>query len=153
MTEALAWALMQQQWAKAILDDLEVLDFAATDFLAYLLGQGEGKVTAAAALFRTNFVKEQKLNHPYAQVLMARRTSARSGEPPCRPLTLPAYEQIILAAAERAGLRDLPALPHSSRHGSAAMATSGKTLSAANPFPELAYRIRGTLRARRKAAG
>ncbi len=122
-----------------------MLDFAATDFLAYLFGQGESQVTAAAALFRTNFVKEQKLNHPYAQVLMARRTSARSGEPPCRPLTLPAYEQIILAAAKRAGLRGLVALPHSSRHGSAAVATNGKTLSAANPFPELAYRIRGTL--------
>ncbi len=133
---------------------------------------------------------------------MALRTSARSGEALCSPLTLPAYERIIPAAAERAGLRELAVVPHSFRYGSAAKAISGKILTEkqlvtrmrvlrlesarryakagklqrqvaligaqrrikgeqlmaaterpANPFLELACRIRRTLRSRRKAAG
>ncbi len=56
-TEALSWALLQDKWAKANLDDPEVLDLAVTDYLACLFDQGESKATAAAALFRTIFVK------------------------------------------------------------------------------------------------
>ena len=133
---------------------------------------------------------------------MALRTSARPGEALCSLLALPAYERVIPAAAERAGLRDLAVVPHSFRHGSAAKAISGTFLTEkqlvarmrvlrlesarryakagklqrqvalmgapkrikgeqllaaterpANPFLELARRIRTTLRARRKAAG